>query len=154
MSLLTSLLAPAGASYGVRAKRTTAQAIPTASFTPVALTSEDYDDGGFHDNATNNSRCTIPAGQGGRRFRIVGSITYTTTAATGRRLLELRKNGTAIQRAETPPASGGATTITISRTDTPADGDYYELYAYHTFGSDVNLDAATYNNSYLELERL
>lgn len=47
---------------GARLRRTTTQSIPSATATTILWDAEDFDTSGFHDNATNNSRITIPAG--------------------------------------------------------------------------------------------
>jgi hypothetical protein len=58
----------------------------------VAWTGEDLDTDGFHDNATNNSRLTIPAGV--TTVRVTGGLRVNNiTAATGPAIF-LMKNGT------------------------------------------------------------
>lgn len=47
---------------GCRAYHNATQNGTNAEWTTLAFNSEDFDDGGWHDNATNNDRLTVPAG--------------------------------------------------------------------------------------------
>jgi len=57
---IKSTIVGAGAAYSARAKRTTAQSIPNATWTAIAFTAEDFDTAGLHDNSVNNTRFTAP----------------------------------------------------------------------------------------------
>lgn len=46
--------------------RAASQSIPNITDTPIQWIGENYDTHGFHDNAENNTRVTIPAGYGGK----------------------------------------------------------------------------------------
>jgi hypothetical protein len=84
---------PAGGSFiGALAYSTTAQTLGNNSRVAMNLQAELYDTNSFHDNTTNNSRMTIPTGQGGKYF-IGGMISYVSNT-TGYRSVAIRKNGT------------------------------------------------------------
>jgi len=60
--------------------------------TIIGANSENYDTSGFHDNTTNNSRITIPAGKGGY-YKI---STYMNCQTAGYAYVILYKNGSAV----------------------------------------------------------
>lgn len=73
-----------------RAKRTTAQAIVTATLTDVGFDAEDFDTGAMHDNSTNNERLTIPT-DGAGVYLFTANIEWASNA-TGRRQLTILHN--------------------------------------------------------------
>lgn len=119
---------------------TAPQSIPSASLTPLNFTAEELDRGGIHDNATNNSRLTIPTGGAGI-WMFVGQIRYTFSA-TGSRGAFIRINGgTRIAGTQIQACTAGDVTIvTVSKFYTMADGDYAELLALQTSGVAVNAE--------------
>jgi hypothetical protein len=91
----------------VRVTKTSAQATsPTAgTYTAIAFNTEDFDTHAMHDNATNNSRLTIPAGWSGY-WRVTAHLENASTSAIIQ--LEIRKNGTAIRETRTGAAPNAA----------------------------------------------
>jgi hypothetical protein len=67
------------------------QLISSGATLTVAWNQEFYDTDGFHDNSTNNSRITIPAGKGGKY--LVGANIMWQDAANNTRIVQLWKNG-------------------------------------------------------------
>jgi hypothetical protein len=61
----------------------------------VAWTSETEDVGGWHDNATNNSRLTVPAGYGITRVRVLFNVQLGLLASPTTISLRIHKNGSA-----------------------------------------------------------
>jgi hypothetical protein len=120
----------------------TTQSIASASATAVALNTEQADAAGFHDNATNNSRLTIPAGKGGL-YLVGGAIRFNTAAAGTRRYLGLRANGTTTLGEFEQPATAsfptcfGAVVVFLSATE------YVEMLAFQDSGGAVNLINST-----------
>lgn len=89
---------------GAKVYRTSDQTITNNTFEAIAFDNETFDSDGFHDNATNNTRITIPAGKGGK-YRVRAAATWNGNA-TGKREITIRKNGSGVAyRAATPNAS-------------------------------------------------
>lgn len=88
----------------------------------VPLNAESYDDAGYHDNTTNNSRLTVPSGV--TRGRVVGGASVGATGSA-----RLRKNGgaylgaahmfTVTSGVELNSVTGAIVSVTA--------GDYFEL---------------------------
>ena len=122
-------------------RATTDQTISTGTFTTVEWNAEQYDNGEWHDNSTNNSRLTVPAYV--NRVVVTASI-YWEVNAVGKRALTLNKNGAGLfglQNATGTNASvAGATNNTA--TSAPIDvnpGDYFEVQAYQTSTGDLDV---------------
>ena len=128
------------AMVGARAIPNAATTLTSGTFAAVALAAEDFDTDAFHDNATNNSRLTVPAGKGGK-FRVSGAVGFAVNG-TGQRLASIYKNGAEVARAG--GISGGGVELgsaQVEWTGTLAATDYVQLFAYQT--STVNLDTTT-----------
>lgn len=119
-----------------------AQAISTGVSEILNFQVEDWDTDGFHDNATNNSRLTVPAGLDG--LYAVGLKVQWQSNATGLRQLVFLKNGTGGIPLQRFPAG---TTGTIQQSATAherlAAGDYVELEVHQTSGGDLNAEGGT-----------
>jgi hypothetical protein len=124
----------AGGAIGAKAYNSTTQSVPDNTTTPVALNTEEYDTDGFHDNSTNNSRFTIPAGLSGT-YKLTGGTTYDTNTS-GIRYGWWRKNGSTDLRGETivKPDSNGCS-VNIEATVALVAGDYVEFVTHHTGSS-------------------
>lgn len=126
---------------GARVARATTQSIGNVTFTAFACDTEDFDTDGFHDNSTNNSRITIPAGLGGR-YLVLGGIEWTGSTA-GERILSLRVNGTDAGGWDRHVAgSTGEVGQNTSAVLTLTAGDYVELFAYQSSGGSLTLNPA------------
>lgn len=97
----------------------------TSSGTPIAFNNEDYDDGGWHDTVTNNSRITPNvAGRFLFVFNLIGTLSGNATYD-----VVIRKNGsTNIARINSSDATSQPSNFSLSAIDT-ANGttDYYEV---------------------------
>ncbi len=104
----------------------------------IAWDTEDYDVGGWHDNAINNSRLTVPSGV--TRVRLVGGISDVSSVSS-QMLGTIRKNGSdtynGVASTETD-TSGGDRLMIASPVLEVIAGDYFELYG---FGSSRTTDA-------------
>lgn len=121
--------------YGTKAYATVSQSIPNASLTAIALTSEDYDDAGWHDNVTNNSRITVNFSG---RVAICANIQVNQpTAYAGYMSFSIIKNGVTYLAVETPymPGSGYAPAVSLNVEDVCVATDYYELYVTNGSGN-------------------
>ncbi len=76
---------------GVQVKRTAGQSINTGTETAINFTAENFDTDGFHDNAVNNERLTVPAGLGG--VYLVSAQVGWSTSTIARYTARLYKNG-------------------------------------------------------------
>ena len=76
---------------GAKVYKSAGQSIPNATFTVLTFDLESFDTNTFHDNSTNNSRITIPAGKAGK-YAVQWQAVWTANA-TGSRNTKLLKNG-------------------------------------------------------------
>jgi hypothetical protein len=125
---------PSGSSFvGVSASFTANQSLADATATAVSFTTEQYDTDGFHDNSTNNSRFTIPAGKAGK-YVLTGQLGFGPNA-TGTRGVHIYKNGSAIIYNNITNNGGTYGTFAgIHHTISLAVTDYIEFYAFQTSG--------------------
>lgn len=148
---LTTAQSPLGGS-GARAGKTLAnQLITNTTWTSITFDTDYWDTDGFHDTATNPSRFVIPPGKGGK-YLIVGTAIFDVNA-TGRRLLGIFKNGlNFISQAEvTPVASPGQTNPSVMTVETLSPGDYVELLAYHSSGTNLNIMSNTQGGTIFQI---
>ena len=80
---------------GCALKVSTGQSLTNGTETTINFDQEDFDTDAFHDNVTNNSRITIPAGKAGK-YAIYAKVTFPSTpsGATGYRRMSIKLNGT------------------------------------------------------------
>lgn len=114
------------------AKATLTGAFATSS-SEAAITwaSEDFDTDAFHDNVTNNTRITIPAGI----TKVILTCNIDTgTPASGVIQITIRKNGEAFPgRAGQSEIDAGAGSELLSLSTGPIDvveGDFFEVFAF------------------------
>jgi hypothetical protein len=128
-----------------RATQSLAQSMAFAAWTTITFNTEDYDTSSFHDNVTNNSRITIPAGLGG-----IYSVVWATASTSNSHPfthVRVNKNWTEVSRS---PWVAAATWTPVVPSFTPriatilklAAWDYIELQVYNAFGSAQNNDPA------------
>jgi hypothetical protein len=119
----------------------------SASYTIARITStrmpwdaEEYDTDGFHDNATNNERLTVPTGLAGKYHVSANIGTDNTGIAINRWIVQLRKNGTYIRgsgreqyaNSSTYPNVGTCADVDL------AEGDYVDVEYYQDGSSTRN----------------
>jgi hypothetical protein len=131
--------APAGGTFvGCSVKRTANKTISNNTATKFDFDAENFDTNGFHDNVTNNTRLTIPTGQGG--YYLITWNTIWAGNTTGYRAARIYKNGTG--------GALGTGAITGLTTYTPAQNqivlnlvatDYIELDVFQTSGGNLTL---------------
>ena len=100
--------------------------------TTIAWDAESEDVWGFHDNATNNDRLTVPAGYGGL-YRAGGAVITTPLGTAGKvASIYLAKNAASIVGGEFAIAQDAAVAVSLL-VDTPVRlvaGDYVTLGVY------------------------
>ena len=113
----------------------------------LAFNGETYDTNGFHDNATNNSRITIPSGKAG--YYLVTATGQWDVNATARRELYIAKNGTLVGSAEVTASSSAYPSPTYSMPYLLAVGDYLEVKVYQGSGGNLTFFGPLFTVSYL-----
>lgn len=120
--------------------------ISNTTITALALNNETYDHGGWHDNATNNSRFTVPTGRTGL-ILFTGAVGWSSTAS-GYREVYLYKNGNAVDTSSTSLAI--ATEWRHNFTfigESGSVGDYFEIRIWQNSSGNLNIiggDGHTY----------
>ena len=137
---------------GAFAYHSTTQSFGASTLTYISLNSEAYDTSTFHDNATNNSRLTVPVTG---YYRIWGMVWYATTSGTNYVLIDKNHAGVYL-RAGATAQNGGGSGLVISMPPTALTaGDYIEMVGYHTeAGSIATGDTGTTpsQQNYLAIE--
>lgn len=136
--------AAGGASFvGCKLTKSAQQTVNNTTETAITWNQEEFDTDGFHDNSTNPSRITIPSGKAGKYLFVAANI--WTTNSTGQRNAYLKKNGNTINSYFYFPAmAAGATAFIATNLITLAEGDYIELFGYHSAGTTINFDSDGY----------
>jgi hypothetical protein len=127
---------------GAYATKTAAQTLTNNTGTILTWNAERFDTDGFHDNSTNNSRMTIPAGKGGK-YLVVASAYWVT--GSGYRELNVLKNGSIVNYFYTviDVTYGFQNISTI--VDCVAT-DYLELRAFQDSGGNLNVNSGAENS--------
>jgi hypothetical protein len=142
--LLTNLLGGGSAAFaGAMASHNANQSISNASFTTLAFNGEVFDTDAFHDNATNNSRLTVPIGKGG--YYLVGFDGWFNTNAVDVRFVRLLKNGTdELARDGKAGISGNGTPLNFTTLVSLAAADYLQVQVYQASGGALDLLSTDY----------
>jgi hypothetical protein len=122
---------------GCSLTKTASQSTSNVTLTTVTWDSETFDTDGFHDNATNNSRITIPSGKAGK-YLFLATINWNNSS-TGYREGRFTQNGTAksyFNFAATP--SGEAATVGQIILNCSV-GDYIELKVEQSSGGSLDI---------------
>jgi hypothetical protein len=121
---------------------TSSDPLTNGAYDPVNWNSEVYDPDGWHDNATNPSRLTVPAGTATRSYLLICNVWVENLADQQRAFVRLVKNGTADNWINGGSVSlAGAEFIQVSAPlfDLAA-GDYVEVAVFSN-GSSVGVVA-------------
>jgi hypothetical protein len=148
-----SWAAPAGGStfVGCSLYKTSNQTISNATNTAISFQAENFDTDAFHDNSTNNTRITIPAGKAGK-YLVTGSIAWSTGA--NERVAMIYKNGTLVNYMhQMYPDNAGGYYAPFNYVINLAVGDYIELFCNQGSGGNLTVyngaDLTTFQASYL-----
>lgn len=114
---------PSWADYGVSLQKT---GDTTAAAAAVSFTTEEDDDGGLHDNSTNPTRITIPAGMAG--WYLITAWGSMTTSSSVTKTITIRQDGTTTLTSVDAPAST-AVNLSCSTIKKLAAAAYVELVA-------------------------
>ena len=142
-----------GATFsGARVTKSASQSLTSGTWTIVSFNTEQFDVDNYHDNSTNNSRLTIPAGKSGY-FLVYGSIVWPTNSA-GTRQVAIVKNGNDIIVNDNAATSGTyPATRQVSLIVNAVATDYFELNVRQDTGGALNInggsDACNFMITYL-----
>ena len=115
--------------------------------TPVTWDQEVYDTDGFHDNATNPSRITIPAGAS--KVRLSAQVIAGNMTADEWFFASIRKNGAAgtdwngVGRSLTESGFTSAVANIVSGVTPVSAGDYFEVYAQVEADTSIDIFAGS-----------
>jgi hypothetical protein len=131
----TIILPIGNPNISVKVTKSTAGYIPTAVLTPLDFDVETYDTDNMHDNATNPSRLTVNTPG---LYLIQGTVAFASSGS-GFLGCHLRLNSATVIESNmiNDLNSGGGTYLTISAAYNLIAGDYIELLAEQTSGSDL-----------------
>jgi hypothetical protein len=129
------------------------QSIANATSTAVSFNSEYFDTDAYHDNATNNSRLTIPAGKGGK-YQINYNVNWDANATGSRQAIVYLNNTTVISLVETDNAGAGrGVGLSGSLIYSLAAADYIQVLVFQNSGGALDClsggNPTTFSISYL-----
>jgi len=131
--------AAGGGAVGCVLYKSADQSINNGTWTALTFNTEEYDTDAFHDNSTNTSRITIPAGKGGK-YLFAATVVYNDSSSTGTRSFGIYKNGNAFGQLYL--SAGVASFYTIGSGSRMLDAvatDYFEIHAYQNSGGALNI---------------
>jgi len=118
------------------------QALTSGSETKLTFTTELYDTSTIHDNATFNTRLTVPSGV--TRVKIAGQVGFASNSTGIRYIIGLKNNST-VQGGfylSVPTVSVGVSVLQASSAVlTVVAGDYFEIAALQNSGGSLNTDS-------------
>lgn len=138
------------ASYVGNNNNGTTQTISNNTQTAIAWTVEVFDTNGFHDNATNNTRITIPTGKTG--YYLINARHEWDGNTSGERGLWVKKNGTTtVATADFHNAASTGPFMKVTGVQYLSAGDYIEMICYQTSGANRTIDMSNgeFSVSYL-----
>jgi hypothetical protein len=128
---------------GCEIRKTANQSATQSAYTTVTWNTETFDTDAFHDNASNNSRITIPSGKGGY-YLVYWNIGLSGNGAVA---LSLDKNGSAYKRAAGYTTGGGVGYYANTEIMSLAAADYIEVAVYTT-SSGLNIESDASNTKF------
>ena len=146
-------VAAANTLTGVGLTKSATQSIPTATYTAVTWDQEGWDTNSYHDNVTNNSRVTIPAGKAGK-YLVTVNIIYGASATGGYRLVNIYKNGTATGDNAFPTSPSFNATAIISKVFDLAVADYIQAFTAQDSGGALNVQASSTHGTSMQVTYL
>jgi hypothetical protein len=118
--------------------KSASQTISTSTVTAVSFNTESFDTDSMHDNVTDNTRITIPAGKAGK-YQVNSTILFANNT-TGLRRIELWLNGSLFQQDSMAVSSNdGRAFMTIASVLNLAAADYIEIYVFQSSGGNLDV---------------
>jgi hypothetical protein len=129
----------------------------TANYTgagaQIAWTAEEYDSGGWHDNAVANTRLTVPSGV--TRVDVEGKVEISLGTSSAYVLIAIQKNGSTVNARRYRTGSTDQV-IPIFAVDVAVSaGDYLELYIQLSADTSVTIEGGVATNaSFFKVKRV
>jgi hypothetical protein len=137
--------APAAPAFvGASVFRTNTLSCSSNVETVIGCDDENFDSDGFHDNSTNNSRLTIPAGKGGK-YWVYG---WGNLNGTGRHIQGFKKNGSFINNIDVTAPSSGSTGHNFGMLMDLVATDYVEFFYFQLSGTTQTVQGGTLYNQF------
>jgi hypothetical protein len=136
---------------GCRVYASSAQTISNSTDTKLAFANETFDTDSFHDNSTNNTRITIPAGLGGY-YRVTANSGFLSNA-NGRRIMAIALNGTNLSQVETSVNVQAEPAASLTDTYYLAPADYLEINVFQNSGGNLNTSGVAIRE-FFQVERI
>jgi hypothetical protein len=136
-----------GSTYvGASVYMSAAQSIANNSFVTLNFNAENFDTNAFHDNSTNNSRLTVPAGKAGKYIVTLQASMDANTAGT--RYAYIKLNGsTVVGRVQlSPTTAGNAWYVTVVAVLDLIATDYVEAQLLQDTGGALNAAGGVWQN--------
>jgi hypothetical protein len=118
---------------GARAFANNDQNVANSTLVIVGFNDEVFDTNGFHDNSTNNSRMTVPAGLAGK-YRLDANLFYSGNTNSNR-VVEVLKNGNIIAWYASGASTSNGFTQWANLIVDAAVGDYFQIRTSQSSGS-------------------
>jgi hypothetical protein len=131
---------PITGKFSVQVYRSADLVVANNTSTVVGFNTEQFDNGGLHDTAVNNSRFTIPAG-GNNGVWLFHAHAFWAASAVGSRSVQIQKNAGAILSSTTANL-GAADTVAHDVSilvSAPSVGDFFEMFVFQNSGGNLNL---------------
>lgn len=125
---------------GALVYKSSAQTIPATTYTAITFNAEEYDTDSIHDNATNNSRLTVPSGI--TRARLSGQCYWSTNVPNYECRLYINGSWAGNALVSTELLSGAQNMAFASPVLSVSAGDYFEFYVYTDSGIGADVDSA------------
>lgn len=113
--------------------------VPNNAVTAVDLTTEQYDQGTYHDNVTNPDRFTVPSGHDGN-FSVKATGTFVANA-TGQRGIQITLNGTPVAEGRCDAAAAGTTAFSVAIDLDLVATDIVRMTAFQDSGGNLDVNA-------------
>jgi len=139
---------PSSSFRGASAYANSVQSIANNTWTSMNWDAELWDTNAFHDNASNNTRFTIPTGLAGK-YQIIVTMVFGDRTSTGTQVSRIAKNGSVyLYGANVIPSATIYTGLTLSCTVDAAVGDYFEFQVLQSSGSSRGTGAGAQDQYY------
>jgi hypothetical protein len=158
----TKLVAASGEATGLKyvgfqgasVWKSASQNATSAAQTTITFDTEVFDTDSFHDNSTNNSRLTIPAGMSGK-YLVTAKADFAANV-TGQRVVYHLVDGTLVNFAAiAPPQSGGGGAgVTLSAVYNLTAGQYVEMAVYQDSGTTLAITGTAYYYTNMQITYL
>jgi len=141
--------AAASGFVGCKAYKSGNQTIGSGAYTAVTYDLEVFDTDAFHNNSSNTSRFTIPAGKAGKYRADVQVFFNGGASPSGIRVAAIYKNGSLIASGDfRDTTTNESTAMCVFVVDDLVATDYLEAFVYHSQGSDRTLASGVANNAF------